>query len=542
MRKIDRLRKETYDEAMEILDKYGKCAIIRPTGFGKTGILTKVIKSGKYNNILYLSPFENKAALNIIGPFYYGKKYNKSIKSIPNVTFMSYMKISRLKALKEDEIEKLGFNKYDLIICDECHRLGGTETMDGLLKLQKEFNIPMLGATATPERMDMIDEIAIFFDDHITSRYTLHDAFQDGILRKPYYSYCICDPQNEEILDRLISEAEYKIGLVTDSALKEKSEASFKVLKSKYIELVKLKNMENVISEVVDYSGVDKDYQCYIVFFSRIENIKANEKVVKGWFEKAFPDHKVNTIIVSSENEETKNNRKKLAHIKAKKNQIDLILSCDMVNMGVHLEIFTGIVMYRCTNSSTVFNQQFGRILTSGDNIPRLVIDVVNNIHRLSGYGTFQYSNKETKNLTEEEQKELVELTKKSGDKDKNGKPEPMTEAEMERFIDLLRQKNASDDDMEDDYKDQNTIHYDDLIMVHEIATYEELIAKTVAELIAMRCRLAWNRWVEKGGDPSVMTKEYILGQVPPEHVPLPPFCKLKNVTVNRVLKEMGVV
>ena len=57
-----------------------------------------------------------------------------------------------------------------------------------------------------------------------------------------------------------------------------------------------------------------------------------------------------------------------------------------------------------------------------------------------------------------------------------------------------------------------------------------------------MRCRLAWNRWVEKGGDPSVMTKEYILSQVPPEHVPLPPFCKLKNVTVNKVLETMGVV
>jgi superfamily II DNA or RNA helicase len=543
MRKIDRLRKETYNEAIEMLDKYGKCAIIRPTGFGKTGILTKVMKSGKYNNILYLSPFKNKAALDIIGPFYYGKKYNKNIDYIPNVTFMSYMKISRLKNLKDDEIEELGFNKYDLIICDECHKLGGAETMNGLLKLQKEFNIPILGATATPERMDMIDEIAIFFDDHIISRYTLHDAFQDGILRKPYYSYCICDPQNEKELEKLISEAEYTIGLMTNSALKEKSEKSFKVLKSKYIELVKLKNMENVISEVVDESGVDKEYQCYIIFFSKIENIKKNEKVVKGWFKKAFPNHKVNTIMVSSENKETKNNRKKIVHINTKKNQIDLILCCNMVNMGVHLDILTGIIMYRCTISSIIFNQQLGRILTSGDNIPRLVIDVVNNIHRLSEYGTFQYSGKETKNLTEEEKKELIELTKKTGDKDKNGKPEEMTEEEMERFIELLRQKNnTSDNDNESDYRDQNVIYYDDLKMIHEPATYEEIIAKTVAEIIAMRCRLAWNRWVEKGGDPSVMTKEYILAQVPPEYVPLAPFCKLKNVTVNKVLETMGVV
>jgi superfamily II DNA or RNA helicase len=414
--------------------------------------------------------------------------------------------------------------------------------MNGLLKLQKKYNIPILGATATPERMDMIDEIALFFDDHVTSRYTLHDAFQDGILRKPYYNYCIVDPQNQELLEGLISKAEYTMGLITNSALKEKSEESFKILNSKYIELVKLRNMENVISEIVDVSGVDKNYQCYIVYFSKIENIKSNEKVVKNWFKKAFPDHKVNTIIISSENEETKGNANELVNLKAKDNHIDLILSCNMINMGVHLEILTGIVMYRCTNSSIVFNQQLGRVLSSGDNVPRLVIDVVNNIHRVSKYGMFQYTKNESKNLTEEEKKELIELTKKTADKDENGNPEEMTEAELERFIELSRLKNKSDEETESDYSDQNTIYSDDLNMIHEMATYEELIAKTVAEIIAMRCRLAWNRWVEKGGDPSIMTKEYILGQVPPEHVPLPPFCKLKNVTVNKVLETMGVV
>ena len=59
MRKIERLRQETYEEAVKLLAKKPhKCAIIRPTGFGKTGILTKIIKSGKYKHILYLYPAE----------------------------------------------------------------------------------------------------------------------------------------------------------------------------------------------------------------------------------------------------------------------------------------------------------------------------------------------------------------------------------------------------------------------------------------------------------------------------------------------------
>ena len=58
MKKIDRLRKETYDDMVRLLSEFGKCALIRPTGFGKTGILTKLIKSGLYNNILFLYPSE----------------------------------------------------------------------------------------------------------------------------------------------------------------------------------------------------------------------------------------------------------------------------------------------------------------------------------------------------------------------------------------------------------------------------------------------------------------------------------------------------
>lgn len=56
MTKIDTLRDKTYKEACKILKVYGKCAIIRPTGFGKTGILTRFIKDGNYKNIVYLYP------------------------------------------------------------------------------------------------------------------------------------------------------------------------------------------------------------------------------------------------------------------------------------------------------------------------------------------------------------------------------------------------------------------------------------------------------------------------------------------------------
>lgn len=85
-------------------------------------------------------------------------------------------------------------------------------------------------------------------------------------------------------------------------------------------------------------------------------------------------------------------------------------------------------------------------------------------------------------------------------------------------------------------------IHLTNEQIMEVMATGSINIAKTVAEVVSMRCRQAWARWVEKGGDASVMTREYILGQEAPQAVPLPPFCRLKNVSVNAVLDEMGVI
>ena len=52
MSHIDDLREQTYQEARALLKAHRKCAIIRPTGFGKTGLLTRFIASGEYNKIL----------------------------------------------------------------------------------------------------------------------------------------------------------------------------------------------------------------------------------------------------------------------------------------------------------------------------------------------------------------------------------------------------------------------------------------------------------------------------------------------------------
>lgn len=96
MTKIETLRDKTYKEACKILKVYGKCAIIRPTGFGKTGILTRFIKDGNYKNIVYLYPADiiRTAVLR----FYYGEDIPED-EEIKGVTFLTYTK----EEIKEKE-------------------------------------------------------------------------------------------------------------------------------------------------------------------------------------------------------------------------------------------------------------------------------------------------------------------------------------------------------------------------------------------------------------------------------------------------------
>lgn len=534
MKKIDRLRQEAYEETLALLEqKPHKAVIIRPTGFGKTGILTKLIRSGKYKKILYLYPAE--IVKETVLHFYYGKRYNASkTVTIPNVTFMTYMALTNLSDSTVKKLKGTG-----LIICDECHRLGAVETMQGMHDLEKAFpKAHLVGATATPERMDMIDEISMFFDDRCISKYTLHDAFQDGIIKIPHYAFCAFGKSDPEILAQLDKDEMLR----TENLDELGREYAKELIRGRLIEFANLHQMDQTLKHVLKQTKTDTSYQKYIVFFTNFSRMRNKKKDVKEWFQKAFPKHTINELVVSSETAEYAKNVNKLDNLTSKKNHIDLIYSCEMLNLGYHVNDITGIIMYRSTYSNTIYSQQLGRTLSTGDTVPKIVFDIVDNLHRKSVYSMLSDKTGLNSQISKEEMDEYRELTQRTRDKDENGNPIPLSEEEHDRFIELSRLIKAYNDEKLGK-RNCNTLYQEDLNLITEDyqATYREIIAKTVAEVVSMRCRQAWARWLEKGGDDSIMTREYILGQKAPQAVPLPPFCKLKNVSVNAVLDEMGV-
>jgi len=569
--KIEELRGKTYDETIHCLKTYGKCCMIRPTGFGKTGILTRMIsdKDNGYSNVLYLYPADIiKSAVLHFYYFCYRKKAPKD-KTIPGVRFISYMKLVRMR---KPDFEELG--PVDLIIADECHKLGGADTMIATQKLLDFFpKAHFVGATATPDRMDNIDEVGRFFDDRVISLYTLHDAFQDGVLKKPHYVYNVYRdelPEVEAEKQEAKEELEQTYG-------HEKAKDVLRDLDQRLIETAELYNMDNVIRRTCKAYAGGTDYLKFIVFFFSYEALADKGEEVKEWFHNAFPDYIVTTTVITAENAETRANLDKLGCMVPRKNHIDLIYSCDMLNMGYHVDDLTGIVMYRGTKSDIIYTQQLGRVLSSAaDAKAGIVIDAVDNIHQQAAYLTLgrddiytQDARKRKEELEEQKSEasayaayQAGTLTKKDMDPDMRARFQAYDEgsapapewskydqselnAVIRRFEGGGRETGSASAGAGCGMT-QEDLDSVDLYAEEKVATYKELIRKTVAEARSIRCRKAWAHWTEEGGKTKdengrILTRREVLAQKAPEEVPLPPFCFSKQVSVKAVLDEMHI-
>lgn len=523
MKTIEQLREKTYNEVINMLSEKGKCALIRPTGFGKTGIITRVISH--YTKVLFLYPAD--IVEEAVRRFYYGDDEYYNYSEIPGVTTVT---LHKFREMSEEEMRDT-MAGVDLVIADECHRLGGQRTYKYFKKLIKLFpDVHRLGATATPERMDLVDVIGDLFDNCTISTITMHDMIGVyKIFKKPYYCYCSYgEADTNEVIN------EYRSNY--DKLTTEEIDTAEELLKSRLIEISNLQNMPNIVKDCCQYA-FDKQYLKFIVFFSSFQHMADKGDEVESWFKEAFPHYTSSKLIISSEKEEYTKNIYKLNRLRRKENHIDLIYCINMVTMGYHVGDLTGIIMYRGTASGIVYQQQLGRILNP--NYSGIVIDVVDNIHRKALYDNLG----QLKRSTMKKKKRLTALLRKKQKLEDKG--QSLTEAEQQELDSLsLEVKSLDEERTRPQY---NTLYEEDLIAIGNEASYRELIAKTVAEPISMRCRQAYARWKEWGGNDQPFFREYILarGIVGTDRenkdIALSPFCEEKNVSVNKVLDVMQV-
>lgn len=499
---------KTFENVMSNLKQYGKCAIVRPTGFGKTWILTEIIKH--YNKVLYLYP----AAVirDTVVNRYYDSMYDEETlsyideegmeldpdtvdtfiecKKIEKCTLMTYAKLIRLS---DDELNAMD---YDLILMDEVHRVGGPMTKIAVNKLfAKHVNAHFVGATATPTRMDNYDVISELFSDIMTYTYTLFDAIESGMIQKPKYCYCAYDHETD------LREA-YK------QANEDPDDPEYKELfDAKLIELAKICNMPNIIKEVCNKYSVDKNYYKFIVFFANKTHMDNKLSDVVSWFQEAFPGFTIDTLKISSRNRTEQQNTDKLDKILRQDKHIDIIACIDMLNAGYHVNNLSGIMMYRGTSSSTIFIQQLGRALSAGSSNSAIVFDIVDNLHRKAVYNLrSSLTNKRIKKNTTTRLKtdyfvtddDKCQIMMKSADGsyfatqyhlDENNNIVDAHDNPSTLIYDCdtgLIYDNGSSEG-----KDINNVTADCIEATGHEATYREILAKALAEPMAHRCKYA---------------------------------------------------
>lgn len=400
----------TKDDAIDKLNKYGKVMIVRPTGFGKTRTIVELGKeyANKYKDkkIAYIYP------LDIIKVEITTKEEYMRDNIIKNkFEFISYSKLTLDLNTHGDEYWKDYFsNKFSLIILDEVHS-AGSEGFQKLYKTIKDMIKPdglhMLGATATPNRMDDSEDFNVtsgIFDDIQVYEYNVADCIRDGLIPKIVMPVPLYDLKNlaeslKETTKRKCKRDELEF-----------DERSFNV------EIGKLLKGSGTEGEYIynalpdagyDLKNPSHNYFKFIVFFNDTLDMADKGPEVEKWFDDAFNLYAKNKLgirrrfdirsyyILSNTNNEdivrtissnpdkrkAFNQTKKVETIKKQDNTVDLLFTINKINMGYHVEGITGIMMLRGTRSEVVYYQQLGRALSVNAKFNPIVYDMVNNVN-----------------------------------------------------------------------------------------------------------------------------------------------------------------
>ena len=392
-------QKKTIENLIVIITKKGKCVVLRPTGFGKTYIATDFIrKYYKNKKVAYIYPTEyirndvtstyiemikseNSDVERVIDEDGFidrdTEALKESIKEIPNCDMITYAKLA---IMTEEEIKEFINKKYDLIIFDECHRMCASKTRVTIEKILSESKSPYIGLTATPIRMDGLDVVAEFFNNNLVYNYSYIDGVNDGIFLMPKYYYCDYGDNYDDIIKAYETES----ALVVEKECEGMDDDKKMILNGRLLEIAKNINRQPIQDAIRQHclENIDTNYMKFIVFFKTISKMDDNLPIIEEMFKKAFPNHNVSSVRVSSKNADDREIEKKIDSLKPADNTIHIIGAINMMTLGCHLDNISGIIMWRTTHSSTIFGQQFGRVISVNSNKQTIVFDIVDNLHR----------------------------------------------------------------------------------------------------------------------------------------------------------------
>lgn len=345
---LDEHRAKTVGEILNLLETNDRVCCVRYTGYGKTHfIVRRLLDILKNDNFLILVPRSNLVS-----------NYKKDFIDCKNIKIQTYQYISR------NNLELLvnKYNNIDYIICDECHHLADNIWGTKLDEFISTIDAKVLGLTATPIRRDGIDVISNFFNNIETTSLDLLEGIKYKYIPKIKYVRALVDIPDK--YDEKLSEID------------------------RY-EIENLLNISTILKKHIDSKYIESNYKI-LLFVSRVEYIQEAINQCNIWFKDAFPNKNINTYYMSSYESKSFNKNQKLKfESNTSNNDIDILVSVDILNEGEHIPSVNTVMMLRKTTSYVVFNQQMGRAI---NNKQPLIFDLVNN-------SDYLYTNKQEYNI-----------------------------------------------------------------------------------------------------------------------------------------------
>ena len=361
-------QQKTYELMKESLKKNKKAAYVFPVGCGKSFPVLKYIEDNPDKKVLFVSP--NLAIINQMKKYIStyilnGKEVNK--KTMPNFRAVTYQS---LQMLGNRNI------KPDVIVFDEIHRMGAEkweQDIDKLLEANPDAEI--IGMSATPERTDKRNMAYEKFGDSVVYEMSLTEALSG-------------EKEGEVVLNgaryvRVISELkEYANNIKKDIDLIEDEKRKGKLIE-KYEKLSSIISNAPGIQDVMAQAMKKKNGK-YIVFCSNREEMFEKMRQAQEIFGKVNKNIRADYVITNNDGigKTTAENRKTIEEFESRENgdALNLLFCVDMLNEGRHIEGIDGEVQFRPTDSSILYKQQIGRVLSSDKNAEEtVIIDSVNN-------------------------------------------------------------------------------------------------------------------------------------------------------------------
>ena len=350
----------TYNNVHKMFSDYDSCAVVQPTGTGKSYIMMRTMMDFKNKWKIVIAP--SRDFLDNLSK----KKYWTSEKTLTITYTMLGVNSDNVKKILDDN--NINPDDVGLIVIDEMHRTGAPKWGIGVKRLIHLCkNAKVLGLTATPKRYDedrdMVEEL---FNGRLAVNMSIADAMQLGIIPNLLYTVGMhtLDFNINEIYNKLPASREYNyIRKMLDTYKDNWNFGTyFKETLSKYL-------------NTKEKTGK------HIVFTSSIYEADKLAPSIDKWFKEMFADSTVKTYVIHS-----KNNNKSSDIVdffeENKENEIKVAVTVNMLNESFHSREIKSISMFRGTQSINVYMQQIGRALSTEATGP-YIFDFVDNFNTI---------------------------------------------------------------------------------------------------------------------------------------------------------------